>query len=102
MSSTATVLDPNRIAKTWRSRGFTCETWGDVPGHEWVDRINESDELLVVLDGEVEIDLDGETLHPEAGEEVVLPAWHRYTVRSVGETPTRWLLGSWADLAQTD
>lgn len=102
MSSTATVLDPNRIAETWRSRGFTCETWGDVPGHEWVDQIHESDELLVVLDGEVEIDLDGETLHPEAGEEVVLPAWRPYTVRSVGDAPTRWLLGCWADVAQTD
>jgi mannose-6-phosphate isomerase-like protein (cupin superfamily) len=83
----------NQIEHDWRSRGFSCGLWVDPPGQEWIDYVHTTDELLMVVEGELELEMQGRTLRPKLGEEVLIPAQVRHTVRNVGSTTARWLYG---------
>ncbi len=47
----------------------------------------------MVLEGELELEMQGRTFRPKRGEEVLIPARARHTVRNVGGTTARWLYG---------
>ncbi len=81
------------IAVRWQARGFSCDTWIDPPGRRWEDYIHDTDELLLVLEGEMELVIDGQVSHPQAGEEIFIPAGVRHSVRNLGHTQSRWLYG---------
>lgn len=81
------------IERNWRSRGFSCGLWTDPPGQEWIDYVHSTDELLMVLEGELELEMQGRIFRPKQGEEVFIPAHERHTVRNVGGTTARWLYG---------
>ena len=83
----------SEIASNWRERSFTCNLWVDHPGQVWVDYVHDVDELLVVLEGELEIIMEGRTINPKIGEEVIIPARVEHTVKNVGTTENRWLYG---------
>ncbi len=86
-------VDRRSVAAKWRSRGFSCELWVDPPGQVWADYVHEVDELVMVVVGEVEFEIDGVTHRPEVGEELFIPARARHTVRNVGGTESQWLYG---------
>ncbi len=86
-------VDPKSVAASWRRRGFSCELWVDPPGQVWADYVHEVDELVMVVGGEVEFEIDGVTHRPEVGEELLIVARARHTVRNVGGTESRWLYG---------
>ncbi len=77
----------------WRERGFSCELWVDPPETIWEDFVHDADELVLLLDGDVTIEIAGRTLRLEVGQEVLLPAGVRHTVRNVGGNSARWLYG---------
>ena len=83
----------NDIAKDWAARGFSCELWIDPPGQRWEDFVHNTDELVVVLEGELEFEIDAVVSHPEAGEELYIPAGAVHSVRNIGGTTARWLYG---------
>ena len=83
----------NDIAKDWAARGFSCELWIDPPGQRWEDFVHNTDELVVVLEGELEFEIDAVVSHPEAGEELYIPAGAVHSVRNIGGTAARWLYG---------
>lgn len=62
------------VGAEWRRRGFSCEIWIDPPGQCWEDFVHATDELVMVLSGEVEFEIAGEIVHPEAGVELTIPA----------------------------
>lgn len=86
-------VDRARIAERWRARGFSCGLWVDPPGQVWADYVHDVDELVMVVEGEVEFEIEGSTHRPRPGEELLIPARARHTVRNVGRTPSRWLYG---------
>jgi len=86
-------VDQQSVAASWRKRGFSCALWVDPPGQVWADYVHEVDELVMVVAGEVEFEIDGVTHRPEVGEELLIPARARHTVRNVGGTESRWLYG---------
>lgn len=88
-----TATDRKQIAKHWATRGFSCELWVDPPGQRWEDFVHDSDELVVVLEGHLEFEINGEISHPEAGEEVYIPAGAVHSVRNIGDSTARWLYG---------
>jgi len=51
------------------------------------------DELVMVVEGSVELELQGEVFQPEIGQEVFIPAGAVHSVRNVGTTMSRWLYG---------
>lgn len=51
------------------------------------------DELVLIMEGELEVEMQGKTFRPEVGEEVFIPAKVVHAVRNVGGTTSRWLYG---------
>lgn len=85
--------DRTKIAAGWASRGFGCDLWTDPPGQRWEDFRHATDELVMVLEGEVEFEIAGEVRHPRIGEELLIPAGAIHSVRNVGKSTSRWLYG---------
>src|SRR5271156_4003364 len=63
-------VDKTTIAAAWAARGFSCELWTDPPGQRWEDFRHQTDELVIVLEGEMEFEIAGRVEHPQAGEEL--------------------------------
>lgn len=85
--------DRNRIAAAWAARGFSCELWSDPPGQRWEGFTHATDELVIVLEGDVEFEVEGRVHRPAAGEELLIPAGKVHSARNVGTTTSRWLYG---------
>jgi quercetin dioxygenase-like cupin family protein len=81
------------VAEGWRERGFSCGLWIDPPGQVWAEFVHDVDELVMVVRGEVEFEIDGVVHRPGPGEELLIPARAKHTVRNIGATESRWLYG---------
>lgn len=84
------ISDPK---EDWGRRGFSCDIWTDAPGQVWRDFVHATDELVMPLEGEIELEVGGRTCRPRIGEEVLIPAGVRHTVRNVGDRVSRWYYG---------
>ncbi len=87
------MTDRRSVEQDWRTRGFSCSLWVDSPGQRWEDFTHSADELFMVLDGDVELELAGRVLRPPVGEEFLIPAGTKHSVRNLGGTVSRWLYG---------
>ena len=86
-------FDHNAVRKIWYSRGFSCDIWIDPPGKVWANFVHGTDEILMLIDGEIELEMDGEILHPEIGDEILIPAGMNHTVRNIGLVTNHWFYG---------
>jgi quercetin dioxygenase-like cupin family protein len=86
-------MEPSHIQHAWARRGFSCTVWTDPPGQVWADFVHETDELVTLVEGEIELSFHGQTLRPRIGEEVCIPAGAPHTVRNIGTTTNRWCFG---------
>ena len=82
-----------KIALDWKARGFSFGVYTDPPGQVWKDFVHDSDELLMVVQGEVELEMQEETIRCSIGQEILIPAGVVHTVRNVGKTGSQWLYG---------
>jgi quercetin dioxygenase-like cupin family protein len=85
------ALDTDQILRAWRERGFHGGIWVDPPGQVWRDFVHDDDELLMLVVGELELEIDGRPIKPAIGDEILIPAGALHTVRNVGGTTARWL-----------
>ena len=86
-------MDERKVKTDWERRGFSFGIWIDPPGQIWEDYVHGVDELLMLAEGEVEVSFLGKTYCPKIGEEVLIPAGARHTVRNIGKTTNRWFYG---------
>ncbi len=86
-------MEQKHIATNWAARGFSCELWVDPPGQCWEDFTHATDELVVVLEGQMECEIEGRTEHPQPGKELLIPARAVHSARNIGPTTARWLFG---------
>ena len=86
-------MNPEQIRKNWESRGYSFGVFKDPPGQVWADFVHRTDELVVLVDGEIEIKIEGESQQPQIGEEVLIPANAVHTVRNIGRTNNVWYYG---------
>ncbi len=86
-------MDISKVRSDWRARGFSCDLWIDPPGQVWKDYTHATDELLMVVEGELAVEIGGKSRRLESGGEVFIPARALHTVRNVGGTTARWLYG---------
>ncbi len=84
---------PRQIAANWEARGVSCELWTDPPGQQWEDFTHATDEVVIVLEGEMEFEMAGDVHHPQPGEELLIPAGAVHSARNIGSTTARWLYG---------
>lgn len=87
------AIDQSAVADDWRRRGYSCGLWVDPPGQRWEDFSHGVDELVMLVEGELEMELAGEVFHPGVGEEIIIPARILHSVRNIGGTTSRWLYG---------
>ena len=87
------IIDHSAVRKDWYGRGFSCDIWIDPPGKIWTDFVHDTDELLMLIDGEIELEMDGNILHPKIGDEVLIPAGISHTVRNIGSVTNYWFYG---------
>ncbi len=83
----------DKVAVRWEERGFGCDLWVDPPGQCWEDFTHATDELVMVVEGEVEFEIAGEMHRPARGEELLIPAGAVHSVRNIGDGIARWLYG---------
>lgn len=87
------VVNKGKIQKDWNSRGYSFGVFTDPPGQVWQDFVHNSDELFMVVKGEVEIILDDKSLMPTIGEEIFIPKGCIHTVKNIGDTVSEWYYG---------
>jgi quercetin dioxygenase-like cupin family protein len=86
-------MTKEQVANDWADRGYSCELWTDPPGQCWEDFTHATDELVIVLEGEMEFEVEGQIYHPSVGEELLIPAGTLHSARNVGTSTARWLFG---------
>lgn len=86
-------LDKDQIAARWAAAGYSCELWVDLPGAVWTDFVHDTDEMLHLLDGDLAVELQGRVLRLAPGDEILIPAQARHTLRNLGHGRARWLYG---------
>ena len=84
-------MNPEQIKKDWNSRGYSFGIFKDPPGQVWADFVHKTDELVVLMEGEIEI--EGKSQQPSISNEVFIPAQAKHTVRNVGKTIYVWYFG---------
>lgn len=87
------MTDQQDTASEWAARGFSCDLWTDPPGQRWEGFVHATDELVMVLEGELEIEIEGELHRPDPGEELFIPGGACHSVRNIGDSTARWLYG---------
>jgi mannose-6-phosphate isomerase-like protein (cupin superfamily) len=92
-ASAAPTPDRGSVAQRWLSRGFSCAEWRDPPAQVWADFVHDTDEMVMLVDGELEVTFDGQTRIATIGEEILIPARARHTVRNPGRSNNRWYYG---------
>ncbi len=85
--------DIDRIRRDWQRRGFSCDLWVDPPGRRWENYVHAVDELVIVLQGRMEFEIEGRILHPRNGDELFIAAGAVHSARNIGNTTARWLYG---------
>jgi mannose-6-phosphate isomerase-like protein (cupin superfamily) len=91
MASKQQAVDANEVLGAWSERGFHGGVWVDPPGQVWRNFVHENDELLMLVEGQLELEIAGRSFTPAVGEEIVIPAGAMHTVRNLGATTARWL-----------
>jgi mannose-6-phosphate isomerase-like protein (cupin superfamily) len=83
----------DQVRADWSARGFSCGLWVDPPGRVWANFVHDTDELVMVVEGNQEFEMNGKQIQPQVGEELLIPANTRHTARNVGTVTSKWLYG---------
>ncbi|HET9870641.1 MAG TPA: cupin domain-containing protein [bacterium] len=81
------------MKRDWAARGFSCGLWTDPPGAVWEDYVHPTDELVMLLEGQVELEMKGRRIRLEKEKEVLIPAGTVHSVRNRGTGTSYWLYG---------
>jgi len=81
------------VRQRWAGRGFSCDLWVDSPGRVWNDFVHECDELVMLVEGEEEFEMNKRKYFLQIGEELLIPAGTTHTARNVARTTSKWLYG---------
>jgi len=83
------------IIDAWKKKGFKCEISTTPSGEFWSSDGHKTDEVIIPLEGELELSLQGKTFRSTIGEEIIIPAGEPHTFKSVGKVASRvyWLYG---------
>ena len=66
-SETMTSIIADKIKQEWNSRGYSFGIFRDHPGQVWADFVHSTDELVVLAEGEIEVEIEGNVQRPQTG-----------------------------------
>ena len=52
-------MHQEKIRENWKSRGYSFGVFKDSPGQVWADFVHRTDELIVLAEGDIEIEIEG-------------------------------------------
>jgi mannose-6-phosphate isomerase-like protein (cupin superfamily) len=84
-------IDPEATLEQWEERGYRGGTWIDPPGQTWENFVHDVEELMMVVTGDLELEVAGRKTYPRPGEEVLIAARAVHSVRNKGPGSARWL-----------
>ena len=70
-------VDQAAVERSWRERGFSYGLRVDPPGQVWTDYVHDTDELVMVVEGDVEFEIDGRVHRPPPNWATVWQPWER-------------------------
>ena len=86
-------MNTDHIKQDWDSRGYSFGIFRDPPGQVWADFVHRTDELVMLAEGEIELEIEGKTQRTLIGQEVFIPSNAIHTVRNVWNTNNVWYYG---------
>ena len=86
-------LDQDAVAANWQQRSYSCNLFVDPPGQEWLNFTHNTDELVTVVEGQLELVVGNEKIEMVPGDEVFIPAKALHSVINIHEGVSRWLFG---------
>ena len=69
-----TTVIPDLIKQNWHSRGFSFGVFCDRPGQVWADFVHQTDEHVVLAEGEIEMKIERKAERFQIGGMVFIPA----------------------------
>ena len=69
-----TNIIPELIKQNWNSIGYSFGVFRDPPGQVWADFVHRTDELVVLAEGEIEVEIEGKAERFQIGGMVFIPA----------------------------
>ena len=87
------VNERAEIQERWAKEGFSCDLWVDTPGQKWEDFSHDTDEMICVMEGSIELEINSKRQVLKPREEAFIPARANHSVRNIGGTTAKWLYG---------
>ena len=69
----ATII-PDLIKQYWHSRGYSFSVFREPLSQVWADFVHRTDELVVLAEGEIEVEIEGKAERFQIGGMVFIPA----------------------------
>jgi len=88
-----TPVSRQAVAENWEQRGYDCRLFVDQPGQEWNGFTHSTNELVTVVEGRLEMRMQGVVIKLEPGDELFIPRLVEHSVRNSHSGITRWLFG---------
>ena len=86
-------VDHDLVAADWAAEGFSFGVFRDPPGQRWEGFVHRTDEYVVVAEGELELEIAGETYRARSGDRARSAAGAVHSVRSLSAQGSIWLYG---------
>ena len=86
-------MTSDSIKRNWSSRGYSFGFFQDSPKQVWANFVHKTNELVVLAEGEIEVEIERKVYRPGIGEEIFIPANASHTVRNIGSKGNVWYYG---------
>jgi quercetin dioxygenase-like cupin family protein len=81
------------VIRDWKARGYDCRPFVDPPGQEWNNFVHQTNELVTVAEGRLEMTVASQRFMVEPGDEVFIPKGVVHSVKNSNNVTTRWFFG---------
>ena len=86
-------VEYSNVEDDWRAEGFTFGIFRDPPGQEWNDFVHQTDEYVLVAEGQIEIVVGTEKKLAVPGDLVRIPKRVSHSLKTVSDSGSVWLYG---------
>ncbi len=89
----ALPVNANQISAEWRSEGFSFGIFRDPFGQEWNGFVHDTDEYVLVAEGELIVDVGDETATCTAGDLVRIARGEVHSLKTISQAGSVWFYG---------
>jgi len=86
-------VDHSTARADWQREGFSFGVFRDPPGQQWNNFTHQSDEYVLVAEGQVKIDVGQQTAICEPGDLVRIPRQVPHSLETLSADGSLWLYG---------